>query len=64
MSVNIDAGPSFRGGVPQELFELPPSVTGLSATGDLKRFLAAVPMQQKGAQSFNVMVNWTAGLKN
>jgi Tol biopolymer transport system component len=64
MSASVDAGPSFHAGVPQKLFELPPSLTGLSAAADLKRFLAAVPVQQKGTQSFNVMVNWATAFKN
>jgi eukaryotic-like serine/threonine-protein kinase len=63
MSVSIDTGASFHAGVPRVLFPLPPTASSGEPTADLKRFLAAVPAEQKGPQSFTVMLNWAAGLK-
>ena len=65
MSVSVDAGNhSFHAGVPQELFKLPPGLTGADGTADLKRWILAIPAAQKGPQTFSVMVNWASALKN
>ncbi|MGC1188610.1 MAG: protein kinase [Candidatus Acidiferrales bacterium] len=64
MSVSVGAGPghSFHSGVPQELFKVPPGITGADTTPDFKKFLLAVPETKKGPQTFTVVVNWAAAL--
>jgi serine/threonine protein kinase len=62
-SVSIDTARSFQSGAPRELFRLPAGTNWPTATGDLKRILLCIPVEQKGPQSFTVMLNWSAALK-
>jgi eukaryotic-like serine/threonine-protein kinase len=62
-SVSLDTTRSFQAGAPRELFRLPPGINAATASSDLKRFLLPVPVEQKGPQSFTVMLNWTSALK-
>ncbi len=63
MSVSLDYIGGFHAGAPHTLFEKNLGGIGITATPDLKRFLIVSPAQQKGPQVFDVMANWTAGLK-
>jgi dipeptidyl aminopeptidase/acylaminoacyl peptidase len=65
MGVDVEAGASFRGGVPKPLFEsLPPAMVGAEfydVAPDGQRFLMTLPADQ-ATKPLNVIVNWTAGL--
>jgi serine/threonine protein kinase len=64
MSVEISTRPAFRVAQPRMLFQLPvypPSPPVVSPDG--KRFLAAMPAPQHGAEPFTVVLNFTDGLK-
>jgi Tol biopolymer transport system component len=66
MSVSVDAGHSFQAGTPRALFEMPGDRGGtpyIASTADLKRFLMTIPVEEKTAQSFTVMLNWASALK-
>ncbi len=63
MTVSIDSSHGFHAGVPRELFQEPAGSIRGTATPDLKRYLLVVPAKQEGPQSFTVVVNWAAGLK-
>jgi Tol biopolymer transport system component len=58
MIVSVNTSPSFHAGIPQTLFPIPLGVYTATAAADLKRFLIAVPANQKGPQTFSVVVNW------
>jgi hypothetical protein len=45
------------------LFKPRQDIAGVSATRDLKRFLAAVPVEGAAPPSITVMLNWQAALK-
>jgi serine/threonine protein kinase len=62
-SVSIDTTRSFQAGAPRELFRLPAGTNWATATGDLKRILLSIPVEQRGPQSFTVMLNWSAAPK-
>jgi serine/threonine protein kinase len=64
MSVTVDAGRSFQAGVPQPLVKLPRlrGRGGAAASPDLKRFLVPLPVEQRAAESFTVVLNWATAL--
>ncbi len=62
LSVNVQTAPTFKAEPPRMLFTPPRNLAGLVATSDLKRFLAAVPVEGS-AQSITVILNWEAALK-
>jgi hypothetical protein len=45
------------------LFKLPPVIAGLSFAPDLQRALVSVPVDQSGASTLNLVLNWPSGLK-
>jgi Tol biopolymer transport system component len=62
MAVEVKtAGQSFEAGVPKLLFEIRGSAWDVSADG--KRFLIAVPVEERNAPPVTVVLNWTADLK-
>jgi eukaryotic-like serine/threonine-protein kinase len=66
MSVSVDTSHSFQAGTPRVLFQMPGDRGGtniVAPSPDLKRFLMAIPVEQKGASSFTVMLNWPSVLK-
>jgi hypothetical protein len=63
MAVGVDTGTSVQAQTPRVLFQMPLGSNVLTGTGDLKRFLIPVPVEQKTPQSFTVMLNWTSALK-
>jgi hypothetical protein len=57
---------SFEGGVPQKLFEAPVRSEGRSnyaVSGDGRRFLMNVLLENKNLGQITVMLNWPAALK-
>ena len=62
-SVDVETTPSFRAGTPRLLFTPRQDIAGIAATRDLKRFLAAVPVEGAAPPSITVMLNWQAALK-
>jgi Tol biopolymer transport system component len=62
-AVALDTGTAVQARTPRQLFRLPLGFGSVIATGDLKRFLIPVPVEQTGPQAFNVMLNWTSVLK-
>ena len=62
MAVGVDTGTSVQAQTPRELFQMPVGSNALAPTGDLKRFLIPVPVEQKTPQAFTVMLNWTSML--
>ena len=63
ISVDVQTSPTFKAGAPRVLFTPRGDLMGLTATGDLKRFLAAVPVEGASPASVTVIVNWQAALK-
>ncbi|MGD0906233.1 MAG: protein kinase [Candidatus Acidiferrales bacterium] len=66
MTVSVDTSHSFQAGTPQMLFRMPVDRGGtnvVAPTADLKKFLMGVPVEQKAAQSFTVILNWASALK-
>jgi Tol biopolymer transport system component len=63
MSVSVDSTRTFQAGTPRELFQIPQGANGLSYTGDLKRFLLAIPVEKNAPQGFTVVLNWASALK-
>jgi serine/threonine protein kinase len=67
MAVPVEAGPVFRAGSPQQLFQVPNVFLRVAtnpgamadAAPDGKRFLLAMPAASR--EEFNVMLNWQAG---
>jgi serine/threonine protein kinase/Tol biopolymer transport system component len=65
MSIDVDTSHSFQSGTPRRIFEMPADRGGTNvaaASSDLKKFLMGVPVEQKAAQSFTVVLNWASGL--
>jgi Tol biopolymer transport system component len=62
-SVDVQTTPSFRVGTPRRLFTPRQDVAGITATSDLKRFLAAVPVKGSVPPNITVILNWQALLK-
>jgi len=66
MTVSVDTSHSFQAGTPRLLFQMPTDRGGtnvVAASSDLKKFLMAIPVEQKTTQSFTVMLNWPSALK-
>jgi Tol biopolymer transport system component len=63
MAVDLDLRSAVQAQTPRALFPMPAGSNALASTGDLKRFLIPVPVEQKTPQAFAVMLNWQAALK-
>jgi Tol biopolymer transport system component len=63
LSMEVETTPTFKAGTPRVLFTPQQDIAGIAATGDLKRFLAAVPIEKAVPASITVTLNWRAGLK-
>jgi eukaryotic-like serine/threonine-protein kinase len=63
LSVEVETTPTFKARAPRVLFTLQQETLGFVATGDLKRFLAAVPVEKAVPASITVVLNWQAALK-
>jgi Tol biopolymer transport system component len=57
-SVDVQTNPSFKAGTPRLLFTPRQDLAGISATADLQRFLAAVPVEGAAPPSITVIMNW------
>ena len=66
MSVDVKGGMRLETGVPKVLFQSPVRTDNkgqqYSVTGNGKRFIFAEPVEES-SKPFNVVLNWTAGLK-
>jgi hypothetical protein len=62
LSVDVQTTPTFKQGTPRVLFTPRQDIAGVTATGDLKRFLAAIPVEGASPPSIMVMLNWQAAL--
>jgi eukaryotic-like serine/threonine-protein kinase len=63
MTVEVTAGPEFRGGTPTPLFQTPSGAIVGDVSADGKRFLLATPVGPSHSPPFTVVLNWTAGTK-
>ena len=63
LSVDVQTTPTFKAGTPRVLFTPRGDLMGLAPTSDLKRFLAAVPVEGTSPASVTVVLNWQAALK-
>jgi dipeptidyl aminopeptidase/acylaminoacyl peptidase len=63
VSVKVETTPSFKASAPKVLFSPRQDLVGIAATGDLTRFLAAVPAEGAAPLSITVTLNWEAALK-
>jgi Tol biopolymer transport system component len=64
VSATVSTEPAFSAEQPNVLFQFPFAPTIAPAISpDGKRFLAAMPAQQRGPEPFNVVLNFTASLK-
>jgi hypothetical protein len=63
MQVDVNPSAGFQAVTPHELFKLPAGAPGLAVTGDGKRFLVGVPVEQDAQTPFTVALNWEAGFK-
>jgi hypothetical protein len=72
MAVSIVPGRAFQAGVPHAVFRLPSdrvrsttpgSAVNLAHSGDLKRFLVSLPVDQPPSPTFTVLVNWASAVK-
>ena len=62
-SVEVETTPTFKAGTPRMLFTPRYDLAGITATSDLKRFLAAVPVEGAAPASLQVTLNWHAALE-
>jgi Tol biopolymer transport system component len=62
-SVDVQTTPSFKAGNPRVLFTVRRDLAGITATSDLKRFLAAVPVEGATPPGITVVMNWQEVLK-
>jgi eukaryotic-like serine/threonine-protein kinase len=62
-SVEVQTTPTFRLGTARRLFTPRRDVLGITATSDLQRFLAAVPVEGGSPPIIEVIVNWQEALK-
>jgi hypothetical protein len=62
-SVDVQTTPTFKAGTPRMLFTPRRDLAGIAATSDLKRFLAAIPVEGASPASITVTLNWQAALK-
>jgi Tol biopolymer transport system component len=63
-SVAVETAPTFKAGQPRLLFTARPDLTGLTATSDLSRFLAMVPVEGADSASITVTLNWQKALEH
>jgi Tol biopolymer transport system component len=63
-SVEVETTPTFKAGTPRILFTPRQDLAGITATSDLKRFLAAVPVEGAVPASLQVTLNWHAALEH
>jgi Tol biopolymer transport system component len=63
MQVDVNTSASFQAVTIHPLFKLPAGATGFAVTGDGKRFLVGVPVEQDAETPFTVAVNWEAVFK-
>jgi len=61
-TVDVETAPTFKAGIPRVLFTPRQDLLGLTATSDLQRFLAAVPVEGAAPPSITVVLNWQASL--
>jgi eukaryotic-like serine/threonine-protein kinase len=62
-SVSVETTPSFRAGTPRVLFTPSQDLVGITATRDLKRFLAVLQVAGAAPPSITVTLNWQTALK-
>jgi hypothetical protein len=60
----VETTPTFKAGTPRILFTPRQDLAGITATSDLKRFLAAVPVEGAVPASLQVTLNWHAALEH
>jgi Tol biopolymer transport system component len=63
-SVAVETTPTFKAGAPRLLFTAGQNFMGITATSDLKRFLAAIPVEGAAPPSITIILNWQAALKH
>ena len=62
---DVETTPSFKVvGTPRTLFAPRQDLAGLTATGDLKRLLAAIPVEGAAPPRIEVALNWQTALKD
>jgi Tol biopolymer transport system component len=62
-AVDVQTTPSFKAETPRLLFTPRQDILGITATRDLKRFLAAIPVEGAPPPGVTVTLNWPAALK-
>jgi dipeptidyl aminopeptidase/acylaminoacyl peptidase len=62
-ALDVETTPTFKTGPPRILFRPRQDLLGLTATPDLKRFLAVVPVPGAPPPGITVTLNWPAMLK-
>jgi hypothetical protein len=63
MAVDVTAGAVFQAGTPKPSFKLPTGANAWDVTADGRRFLVALPLEQRVQAPFTVVLNWQEGLK-
>jgi Tol biopolymer transport system component len=63
MQVDVNTNAGFQAVTLRTLFKLPSGATGFNVTGDGKRFLVAVPIEQDAQTPFTVALNWQQRLR-
>ena len=58
MSVEVEAGETFRAGTPRVLFTLPDNITG-TVSRDCRNFLVTLPDPATASGTISVITNWT-----
>jgi Tol biopolymer transport system component len=64
LSTEVQTASTFKAGTARALFTPPEGTTGIVGTADLKRFLAAVPVQGAASPSIEVILNWQRALES
>jgi Tol biopolymer transport system component len=62
-TVDVQTAPSFKASPPRLLFVPRQDILGITATADLKRFLATVPVDDAPPPGITVTLNWQTALK-
>jgi eukaryotic-like serine/threonine-protein kinase len=62
MQVEVNTTAGFQAVTLHTLFKLPAGATSFDVTGDGKRFLVGVPVEQDAQTPFTVALNWQQGL--
>jgi eukaryotic-like serine/threonine-protein kinase len=63
MQVDVNTNAGFQAVTLRTLFKLPSGATSFNVTGDGKRFLVAVPIEQDAQTPFTVALNWQQRLR-